>query len=236
MLHYVGDNIQDNFLADWVLERKNFSRLLSFIEERDYKTICFKDLIPNNGAADSSRNIILTFDDCAKHLLDFAVPELMKRKMKGVFFMPTAYTGGYNAWDEAKSETRLELMNADDLKDLAQNGMEVGSHSHHHIELKTTSVEVLKRELVLSKEIIESVTGSEVYSFSYPYGSVPENYRSVLSEAGYRFGVSIYQPFQTRLALRRFGVYNKDTEKSLATKFSFRYQLIRQLYDKIKKN
>lgn len=68
----------------------------------------------------SFKKLILSFDNCPKHLFDFAIPELVKRKMKAVFYMPTANTGGYNSWDEEKGTARMELMNEADLKELAR--------------------------------------------------------------------------------------------------------------------
>jgi peptidoglycan/xylan/chitin deacetylase (PgdA/CDA1 family) len=237
MLHLVSDSI-DESLQNWCISRKNFLQLLDHLETNSYQTTHFAEIIEKGKQSRSlSKPVVLTFDDCAKQLLDFAVPELVKRKMKATFYMPTAYIGGYNSWDAAKSPEKLELMNEADLKGLITLGMEVGSHSHHHVEMKNiTDIGDLKRELTESKQILECITGEPVYSFAYPYGSVPNNYRTLLGNAGYCFGLSIYQPFETRFALRRFGIYNKDTTETLARKLSGRYKWMRKIYDVVKKN
>jgi peptidoglycan/xylan/chitin deacetylase (PgdA/CDA1 family) len=237
MLHSVSDAFKVS-LKNWCITQNSFLQLLDFLEENKIQTTHFAGIIRDKGERQSSfKKLILTFDDCPKHLFDFAIPELVKRKMKAVFYMPTANIGGYNSWDVEKGTARLELMNETDLKELARHGMEVGSHSHHHIDLKNVSdIGQLQKEITVSKQIIESITGKPVYSFAYPYGSVPAGYQTLLSGAGYQYAVSIYQPYETALALRRFGIYDKDTKETLARKISVGYKWSRKLYDKIKRN
>ena len=208
-------------------------QLLDFLEKENYQTITFDDLVADKSS--EQKKIILTFDDCPKHLFDFATPELQKRQMKAVFYMPTAHIGGINSWDADEGRTKVELMNEAELKELCRMGMEVGAHSHHHIRLKGIEEEALRFEVRECKKILESITGKEVCSFAYPFGSVPKNYRAILSAAGYRYASSIYSPFENDLALRRFIYHDGDTAKTLQQKLSFAYQCYRFLTDKIKK-
>lgn len=234
MLHSVSDSL-DGQLANWCISKKAFLQLLDTLEEARYQTTHFAELANKPGLF--SRKVILSFDDCAKHLFDFAIPELVRRRYTAAFFMPTAYIGKHNAWDVEKGVERMALMDENDLKELIRLGMEVGSHSHHHIELKNLSgTKRLMEEVMLSKQILEDITGKRVYSFAYPFGSVPLDYKKVLSEASYQYGLSIYQPFETKLALRRFGVYEKDTPATLRKKISGRYRWMRTVYDVVKKN
>lgn len=235
MLHSVSDSL-DASLADWCISRNAFLRLLDVVERSRCQTTHFAEMLRAGAGRPFQRQIILSFDDCAKHLLRFAVPELLRRNMKAVFYMPTAYVGGYNEWDVEKGAARLELMNEADLKELVRLGMEVGSHSHRHLALKNLTKEQQREEVTQSKQRLQNITGAAVYSFAYPYGSVPPTYEALLSGAGYRYGVSIYQPFQTALALRRFGVYEKDTTATLTRKLSRRYRWMRSVYDALKKN
>lgn len=234
MLHLVSDSSTDS-LKNWCISRKRFSALLDFLEKNEFQTTHFAGLVEKRNAKPGAKQVILSFDDCIKELTDFAVPELIKRKMTAAFYMPTALIGKYNAWDVEKGSAKLELMNEADLKDLVAAGMEIGSHSHTHPELKNLSVEQQKEEITVSKQILESITGRPVYSFAYPFGSVPVDYKALLRNAGYKYGVSIYQRFETPLALRRFGIYEKDTDQTIANKLSGRYKWMRKVYDVIKK-
>ena len=234
MLHYVFDDSND-VLPDWFISRRSFLQLLDTLDEAQFKTTHFLEFNDSGRKGDISGKVILSFDDGAKHLFDFAIPELVKRDMKAVFFMPTAFIGGCNEWDIQKGAKKIALMDESDLKELVRLGMEVGSHAHRHIALRDVSDEKqLRDEIAGSKKILEDITGQPVYSFAYPFGSVPVQYKTLLKDAGYRFGVSIYQPFESRLALRRFGVYETDTPFSLRRKCSGRYRWMRKFFDVIK--
>ena len=207
--------------------------MLDVVEDNRFHTSHFAEMVEGRG--NLSRQVILSFDDCYKHLLDFAIPELVSRKMKAVFYMPTAYIGSYNTWDANTGSRQVELMNASDLRELVRLGMEVGSHSHNHVDLKGISAEQLKEELSTSKQRLEEIIARPVYSFAYPYGHVPASYKEALQTAGYQFGVTIYHPFENNFALRRFGVYDKDSAESLSRKLSKPYRWIRKVYDALKK-
>lgn len=237
MLHYISDDPAHESLNAYCIKRKAFLQLLNYIESNNYETITFADISTDkNTLRTSSKKIILTFDDCPRHLFDFAIPEMIKRKMKGSFYMPTAHMGQYNSWDADKGAARVDLMNEAEVKELDRLGMEVGAHSHHHTQLKeiTDSVKVTE-EITLCKHILEDIIGKPVYSFAFPFASIPGNYKQILSQAGYQYGLSIYQKFESRWALRRFGYYDIDTEKSLHRKLSPLYKWYRRLSDPLKK-
>jgi peptidoglycan/xylan/chitin deacetylase (PgdA/CDA1 family) len=127
-------------------------------------------------------------------------------------------------------------MNENDLKELDRLKMEVGAHAHHHIKMKKiTNKEDLKFEVLESKRILESVTGKPVWSFAYPFGSIPKGYKELLAKAGYAFACGIYLPFEHRFALRRFIYHDGDTESTLHGKLSWQYKCYRILTDPLKK-
>ena len=233
MLHHVSDDPSHASLKPYSISRKIFLQLLNYLDENNYETVGFDDLVA--GYSSEQKKITLTFDDCPKHLFDFAIPELQKRKMKASFYMPTAHIGSYNSWDAEEGRTGVELMNEAELKELQRLGMEVGAHSHHHIKLKGINETTLRFEVTECKKILESITGKEVCSFAYPFGSVPKNYRAILSAAGYSYASSIYYPFENNLSLRRFIYHDGDTKKTLEQKLSFAYQCYRFFTDPLKR-
>lgn len=235
MLHHVSDDPSHESLKPYSISHKSFLLLLDYLQEKQYNTVTFDDYVTGSSVLSSKQEkVILTFDDCPKHLFDFALPELLKRKMKAVFYMPTAHLGGYNDWDAAEGRTQVELMNEADLKELGKLGMEVGGHSHHHIRLKEVNELKLRFEIAECKRILESILEKKVCSFAYPFGSVPLRYKEILSSAGYSYASSIYHPFENEFALRRFIYHDDDTEKSLQQKLSLFYKWYRALTDPLK--
>ena len=229
MLHHVSDDPAHESLKPYSITRRSFTRLLDYLAKHSYETVTFTQ----GEASRSKKQIILSFDDCPKHLLDFAVPELVRRGMKGVFYMPAAHLGGYNSWDAEEGRTRVELMDAADLQLLEKLGMEIGGHSWHHIKLKEANNAA--EEVQQCRRILEGIVSGPLLSFAWPFGSVPANYKRLLTDAGFQYGLSIFQPFESRQALRRFIYHDGDTDSTLDKKLSPVYKAYRFLTDPLKK-
>ncbi len=232
MLHEVKNRSQES-ANSWCISHDKFSALLDYLYRLNYETITFADIVSKSALRGSSRKkVVLTFDDGYKHLFDFAIPELQKRQMKAAFYIPTSCIGKYNFWDVEKGYEKEEIMNESDLKELDRLGMEVGAHSHHHINLKEAADgRVVAEEISQSKKILEVILNKRVYSFAYPYAAVPKEYKKLLSDEGYYYGLSFYQPYENKFALRRICYHNNDTEQSLRLKLSFPYKILRTLRD-----
>ncbi len=230
MLHYVSDMPEYDALKPWNISRASFTRLLDFLLEENYTTVGFEDLVLSK--VTGSKNIIITFDDCPKHLWDFAIPELIRRNMKAVFYMPTAYLGGYNEWNVVKGLPKITLMDSDDIAKLNAAGMEIGSHAHHHIMLEEKDAPEVVAQLTKSKSILEDITNKPVLSVAYPYGSVPQNAYKTAENAGYQYGLAVFTPWQTKYAIRRWIYDDTDTIESIRHKMSGVYAWQRVVGDK----
>lgn len=229
-LHYVGDEDALEDLKPWIITKASLTRLLDYIEVHGYRTVVFEDLLKDGPG---KRDVVLTFDDCQKALFDFAIPELLRRKMKAVFYMSTADIGGYNVWGGAGGKSRVELMDKSDLKRLISVGMEVGSHAHRHCMLSELDYDGVMHQLKLSKDILEDVIEKEVLSVAYPYGDVPQGYSKILADTGYQLGLSVYTPYShSRFAIRRSEYFDKDDTASIKWKISHRYMIYRAVADK----
>jgi len=230
MLHHVND-FPGRGIADWSITSEKFKLLLDIIEQKGLNTTTFEEIGKSNRSV-HQKLVMLSFDDCPATLFEFAVPELLKRNMKAVFSIPTAQIGGYNNWDVAEQEfSKAALMTATQLQYLSSQGMEIASHGQHHLRTSEISDENFMEEISASKMLIEKLINKKVDTFTYPYGDVPKNYRQLLRLAGYRYGLSIYQAKQSNFALRRIGIHQSDTAKSISFKLSQSYQLMRALFD-----
>lgn len=233
MLHHVSDDPVHESLKPYSIGRQSFLRLLDYLDRHQYQTVTFAGLDARTGSG--KKQIILSFDDCPKHLLDFAVPELCRRGMKGVFYMPVAHLGGYNSWDVEEGRARVELMDAGHLQQLEKLGMEIGGHSWHHIRLKNEPAGKAAEEVLQCRKILGDIVAGPLLSFAWPFGSVPANYKHILTDAGFRYGLSIYQPYENRFALRRFIYHDGDTDQTLEKKLSPAYKAYRFVTDPLKK-
>jgi peptidoglycan/xylan/chitin deacetylase (PgdA/CDA1 family) len=230
MFHHVSNRADWGDLKPFVIQEATFLRFLDSIERAGRMTQTFSQ------SADSprGRNIILTFDDCGKHLLDFVVPELIARKMQAVFFMPTAHLGKTNDWDVAEGRSAVELMDASDLQELHRLGMEIGGHSHRHVHLGRLDRHSLHQELALCQQTLTEIVGLPARAFAFPFGSIPENAQDVLTAQGFSFACAIFSPAQSAHQLRRFIVHDGDNTWSMMLKMNTLYRWYRAFTDERK--
>ena len=79
MLHHVADRDDWMSLHPFLIKKETFLLFLNAIESKGLVTTTFK-LLDSENRAPRNNELIITFDDCGRHLLDFAIPELQKRK------------------------------------------------------------------------------------------------------------------------------------------------------------
>jgi peptidoglycan/xylan/chitin deacetylase (PgdA/CDA1 family) len=118
---------------------------------------------------------MLTFDDGVSNQYTTAYPILKKYGLTGVFYIISQRSG----------------INQAQIKEMADGGMDVGSHSAHHPDLtKITDSTTLSSEIISSKYTIQSTINKTVYSFCYPGCGWNSQTLSYVSDAGYYIGVS----------------------------------------------
>lgn len=229
MLHYVSDDEKLTEHEPWNITTAAFDQLLNYLEAEGYHTVTFEDIERGNRY---EKEIIITFDDCPKHLWDYAIPELQKRNMKAVFYLLGGHIGGYNYWNTESGLSRIDLMDAEQIAKLSEVGMEVGSHGYHHVMMEELSVEEATEQITKSKEKLEGIINKEILSIVYPYGSLPPKYNMLVPQAGYKYGLSVYTPWESKYAIRRWLYDNTDTLSTLKEKLSSNYGLYRSFADK----
>ncbi|MFW0714245.1 polysaccharide deacetylase family protein [Pedobacter sp. N23S346] len=234
MLHHVAEQPHPS-LQRWSISHHKFLEFLNRIEEKGLQTTTFEEMITLKlSSKDLQHKIIITFDDCAAELFEFAIPELLKRKMKAVFYMPSNHIDGQNIWDiEEYAMASVKLMDIGQLKHLLSLGMEIGSHGEKHIKLNKVDEAAAYLDIANSKKTLEDLLNHKVYSFAYPYGKIPAKHQQMLTKAGYHFGLAIYTPFESKYALRRFAINESDDQKIIDMKLGKRYRLMRLIYDPI---
>lgn len=149
------------------------------------------------------RNYHLSFDDGFKNNLTNAAPILRELGIPGLLFAPTSYIGG--DWESARRFCQeaanysgvIELMSWQELAQLPDYGIEVGSHTRTHPRLaEVTGPAQLRSEIVDSKRELEDRLGTECRYFSWPFGRRTDVSRAALdliSESGYEACFGAYR-------------------------------------------
>ncbi|MCF7802583.1 MAG: polysaccharide deacetylase family protein [Candidatus Marinimicrobia bacterium] len=136
--------------------------------------------------------IIITFDDGYLDTFNLAYPALHERGMTAVFFVLGDRTLEWNEWDADISIEPAPLMDDDLIRELHQQGFEIGSHTLSHPDLTRVPEWEAWREIGQSKSNLTELLGEPIHSFSYPYSSVDDKIRSFARTIGYSFACSVY--------------------------------------------
>lgn len=78
------------------------------------------------------------------------------------------------------------FMTFEQMKEMLENGMSFGSHSHSHHKLSKLNEKEQIKEIKNSKEILEKKLKIEIKSFCYPYGDYDDSIINILTEQGYQ--------------------------------------------------
>jgi len=170
----------------------------------------------------SRGEILLTFDDGYRCLLDHAVPALEARGIPALIFIPSAYVGEENAWELNLPGRHFRHLGWDEIADLERRGFSFGSHTRTHRDLTRLPDAEIREELARSKEELEARLERPVRSVSYPFGRSNGSVRVAAARAGYRAAFTLYPKRSAeglnRFDLRREAVYVIDTAWTIRAK------------------
>jgi peptidoglycan/xylan/chitin deacetylase (PgdA/CDA1 family) len=80
-------------------------------------------------------------------------------------------------------------LSSQQLRELTQFGFEIGNHTYSHANCRTLSPSDFVTEIDRNRSVLEGISGTEVTSFSVPYGSsidLPEELAQHLCRSGYK--------------------------------------------------
>ncbi|MGH4030831.1 polysaccharide deacetylase family protein [Actinomycetota bacterium Odt1-20B] len=152
------------------------------------------------------RPVLITFDDGYEGVHRHALPVLAKYGFTATLFVSTGWLRG--AYDTGGG---LDLMlDWDQVRELAAQGVEIGGHSHTHPELDQLPRDDLWFELLRCREIVAAELGTAPRSFAYPYGYSSRRVRDAVRAAGFAQSLAVGNDLARRdqgpYALRRVTV------------------------------
>jgi peptidoglycan/xylan/chitin deacetylase (PgdA/CDA1 family) len=167
----------------------NFKKQLDLLTKNGFSFISLKDVEAYyyNKKPIPARSVVITFDDGNLNTYTLAYPILKARKIPFVVFVyPTATYNGH----------KLGFMNWKEVKELADNGVEIGSHAYYHPYMtdykKQKDPEAwLKLQLTGSKEYIEKQIGKPVNYFALPFGLTDAKVQESIKNAGYKLSFNV---------------------------------------------
>jgi peptidoglycan/xylan/chitin deacetylase (PgdA/CDA1 family) len=211
-----------------------FRRHMEILARKGYRTATLGAARERlrNGAAESEKLIVLTFDDGYADFYSDAYPLLSRYGYTATVFLPTAYIA-----NEARTFNDTVCLTWSQVRDLHRAGVEVGSHTVTHPQLADLSESDVEREVRFSKAEIEDRIGCAVISFAYPF-AFPDHRAGfkgtldrLLAEAGYQVGVCTTVGTPTgrshRFFLERLPINTLDDDDLFEAKLAGAYDWLR---------
>jgi len=162
-----------------------FAEQLRYLKETGYETIYLEDLVYHLtiGRELPPNPVIITFDDSYLDNYTVAFPLLQEYGFAATFFIITDYVdhglSRYMSWEQ--------------IREMEAAGMEIGSHSRDHADLRRRSYDFLVWQLLGSRETLEANLRNPIRAFSYPSGAHDAFVIEVLQSAHYWCAVGIEQ-------------------------------------------
>ncbi|HWP43533.1 MAG TPA: polysaccharide deacetylase family protein [Blastocatellia bacterium] len=127
------------------------------------------------------RAVVLTFDDGFANFFDTAFPVLERHGFTATMFVVSRHVGGLNDWAPPPAGLGARaLMDWNQLAELATAGVEIGSHTLTHPDLRRLPAREAANEIKSSRAEIEDRLGQPVESFAYPFGAVSRDCEEII--------------------------------------------------------
>jgi len=206
------------------ISKELLERHFRYLSENNFTTFHLSEL--ENRTDIPKKSVMITFDDVTvnQHL---AVELLQKYQLKATFFVPFAYVGKTDAWNQGKEP----IMSFSELKSLPEN-IELGLHSFSHPKYSNLSEAEIVEDFENCFTAIRE-NGLKVHrSLAYPYGNYPKKephkskFQILLKNNGIQMGLRIGNavntfPFKNPYEIKRIDVKGEDNLLRFRIKLRF---------------
>lgn len=219
LFHSIADKRQNDQSH---ISKKTFAMLIANIKKKEYTTITGSDLLsPRKSVNQSEKKIALVFDDGFENVFTNAFPLMQEYSIKSNVFPIVDSIGKFSSWDIYKSQKH---MSKEHVRKISDAGHEIGSHSLTHQDLVLISHKEAEYELSESKKILEDITGREIVSISFPWGSWNKRTWDLALQCGYKIAFAYRGHSQATFpVIPVTGVYSFDSVSDIIEKIEMRH-------------
>jgi peptidoglycan/xylan/chitin deacetylase (PgdA/CDA1 family) len=172
---------QSETMRSYSVSPAQFAQQMKALKDSGYETILPNQLynyLVHDGPL-PAKPVMLTFDDTDEEQFSIGYNEMKKYGFKGVFFIMTI------------SINRPRYMTKAQLKQLADEGNAVESHTWDHHMVTKYQGEDWEKQFVKPRKTIEDITGKPATYFAYPFGLWNERAIPELKKAGFKMAFSL---------------------------------------------
>jgi peptidoglycan/xylan/chitin deacetylase (PgdA/CDA1 family) len=163
----------------------------------------------------------LSFDDGVQDNHAVVLPLLREYGIPATVYVTTGLIGSTYPWMDGA----IPMMNEDEIRELAEAGVEIGAHTVSHPNLTQLGQSECLREMTESRRELERITSSTVETFAYPFCRYGDAAVAAAGEAGFLAAVTCagrggWHP----LTIKRSLITGKDGLPSFLLKVAGLYQ------------
>jgi peptidoglycan/xylan/chitin deacetylase (PgdA/CDA1 family) len=210
MYHHVGN---PGVVQTYSVDQAMFEWQMDYLEQQGYHTVSLDDIATAlaTGSSLPDKPVAITFDDGWALQITDTLQVLLRHHFRATYYIIVDVTG-----------KRAATMTWDQVRQLRDAGMWIGSHTLTHTYLPGASETRLRDELLGSKQTLEQELGIPITSVAYPGGSFNARVERMAQEAGYATAVTVIKGYAQRAdqmyRLQRVGVYGVDTQERFIAK------------------
>ena len=222
--HQVTDEPLDPDFEVYNVPPDEFAAQLDFLQAQGYTTITLQDFmrVVHGKGTLPDKPIVLTFDDGYRDNYTTMLPILEAHDMTAVVYVITNQIGQKN------------YLTFDELKDMQQRGIEIGSHTADHLPLTTLDESARLKQIRESKIFLEWGGLQTIYSLSYPNGAFDADIEKILRQCEYLTAVTGEAGLNT-LATNPYELYRVHIRKPRFGLAEFKFRLFKaKLFAKIR--
>lgn len=156
-----------------------------------------------SGGPPPAGTAVVSFDDGMRNNVTTALPILRSLGIPATVYVPSGWIGGRSPWLGDGADNRI--LDADEIRELADAGWEIGAHTVTHADLSLLDYEQCHEEIERSCAQLSQLTGGPVETFAYPFGRYgPDAVRAVRDcglSAAVTVGTRGWDPFELPRAM-----------------------------------
>ena len=173
MYHSISDNLFGKSHPYYQINTapKVFARQMKWLRQNGYRTMNLTQTCAAMEAGDDlSKTVVITFDDGYQDFYTDAADVMRQCDFTATIFLATDRIQNTSVRIEG-----VDYLTWREVHELHDAGIQFGSHTVTHPDLRSLGPEQIDYELGSSKETIEQKLGAAVESFSYPFAFPEED-------------------------------------------------------------
>ena len=192
-------------------------RVLGTLLDRGHHFVAFREL---GSAGARPGSIALTADDGYASQVTHLRPLLRELGIPWTVFVLAGMLGRTNEWDHPWVSPRERHLTPDEVRQLAGEGVTIGSHGMTHVNMTALPDAALADDLARSRGVLQGLSGQPVDGVAYPWGLANERVADAARRSGYRLGFgadvgpatagSVARTGPSCFLIPRLGLYGPD--------------------------